>query len=603
MNSTMEDTQPPTKINSSVKKIPVEIWTEIFCIYCAQDADSSINPVFSVQLTARGLFTQLQTITRTCGTWRRLVFSNPVFWSSFFVILDHLSKVEESKYLLEALSRSRTTPLRLDIVYDHKNPDFNSNTLDTARFAVVASMLEQANRWQDLRFDLSPRVFARIVEQLSLNDRPLDGYFPNLKRLDCSDQVELLATMANPELGDRSLYGVFDPCPALRHLCVFDIWKESPFDYSHLTSLKLVRFEASSLSTLLSRCPRLQSLSLAKCYQLLPGEPGYEDPSPWSRSSPFHHQSITSLSLPNYSPKYFEGLMWADVRFPNLDTLSLGGDKNVKAGGIQALLNMLLGSGCTLKTLVIEKMSSKVFRRFLSVAPSLKSLTLGFYYLHRGMYLNHIDHFLAPLYGTDPSRLLVPVLSCLTIKILPEGVTLDREEEVQSGSIPPYNYYPPSLEEADRATIAYNMADPSDSDSGSSSHSSFDSEAESDDDENDNIGAESGGNVDEADPGAASASDMENTARKRRQEAFANEFDPNAAYFLVDRLRLMILSRQKGPPSVRIKVNPFISKPMPSSTNPDEVLTHLPEYLLAAVNELSTSSTEESLVTLQLYWE
>ncbi|KAJ3984678.1 hypothetical protein F5890DRAFT_1274841 [Lentinula detonsa] len=401
--------------STAVYRLPVETLTDIF--RCAQDQD----PFFSVTLDRRErLFTQVQGISGTCSAWRQVVYSNPIFWSSFDLHLECMSDVEQSNFLVACLSRSGTAKLRLSITFQRTRQGLHtSDQLQTGQFAVIDYLFDQASRWRDVYLDIAPEIFADTIMNLNLGAKPVHGYFPNLERLDCIDQESTMCYYREPG-SDRSLFHIFYPCPALKHLSTHDAWNGDPFDCSHLTSLELLYYRGNSLSSLLSRCPLLQRFSIAKCSIPQIGETDYEDPSRWSDSNPFCHPNITALSLPMYD-RNFGSEIWADVRFPSLDTLDID---QVKEDEIPALLAMLRKSECILRTMKLGKMHWEVFEELLSVAPSIRFLTLGSHYTDYSC-IHEPNQMLAPLFGTA-TRVPVPNLSCLMVEFFPESFNVKR---------------------------------------------------------------------------------------------------------------------------------------------------------------------------------
>ncbi|KAJ3809630.1 hypothetical protein F5876DRAFT_66311 [Lentinula aff. lateritia] len=383
----------------TIQNFPVELLTQIF-------RSNWLDSDFSVTLdSTRGLVTQIKEISSTCSTWRAIVCSDPVFWSSFDLNLSCMTSVEQAILLSLFLSRSGTAAgLRLNIIFS--SPQYSTSSgLEGAQLAVLDLLLDQSSRWRDVRLDIAPEVFAHVVSRLTLRPKPTSGYFPNLECLDTQDQESTADDYEEPGSND-SLFRIFHRCPALKRLCAHDAWAGDPIDYSHLTSLDLISYRGKSLSSLLSRCPHLRQFSIAYC--IIP-DIEHEEIGPWSKINPFYHLNLVALSLPIYHQ--FGCEIWEGVRFPSLHTLKI--DQVEQSGNeIPELLAMLRKSGCSLRTLELGDMSSNVFRELLSNAPYLQSLTLTPHYtsnLH-----SHPMKF-EPLFGKD-SRVPVPMLSYLTVQ-------------------------------------------------------------------------------------------------------------------------------------------------------------------------------------------
>ncbi|KAJ3895371.1 hypothetical protein GG344DRAFT_73227 [Lentinula edodes] len=384
----------------TIQNLPVELLTKIF-------RSSWLESDFSVTLNSvRGLVTQTKEISGTCSTWRAIVCSDPVFWSSFDLDLSCMTSVEQAILLNLFLSRSGTAAgLRLNIIY--ASPKYpNSSELEGAQLAVLDLLLDQSSRWRDVRLDIAPEVFAHVVSRLTLRPKPTYGYFPNLEFLDTQDQESTADDYEEPGSND-SLFHIFHRCPALKRLCAHDAWAGDPIDYSHLTSLDLISYRGKSLSSLLSRCPHLRQFSIAYC--IIP-DIGHEEIGPWSEINPFYHLNLVSLSLPIYHQ--FGCEIWEDVRFPSLHTLKI--DQVERSGNeIPELLAMLRKSGCSLRTLELGDISSNVFEKLLSNAPHLQSLTLMPHYTTSNLHIHPMKF--KPLFGKD-FRVPAPMLSSLTLQ-------------------------------------------------------------------------------------------------------------------------------------------------------------------------------------------
>lgn len=391
-----------------IHKLPVEVLTEILGFYC------SLDSCFAVTLLNRGtILTPTWALARTCSLWRQIVCSQPAFWSSFDLNFNSIISLELSDILITYIHRSgTTTTLRLNITY----PDPESDELDTnikidpadTRLSILNILFDNSDRWSDVHFDIGPNVFAHAVSHLMLREKPAQGYFPKLRSLDTQDQESTYFDYAEED-SDRSLFHIFQPCPQLHTLSVHDSWKNDPVDYSHLTYLNLMYYRGQSLSLPLSRCAHLRHFSIGWCSVPVAGDFDYDPVSVWSRDNPFQHRGITRLSLPMYDDHFGEGI-WEDLRFPSLTSLDV--DQVEESGtGTTELLSLLSRSECTLHTLGIGKIPSNVLANFLSVAPSLQSLTLMSHYTFHASRAE-TEQMFSPI--INPS--IVPGLSSLKVE-------------------------------------------------------------------------------------------------------------------------------------------------------------------------------------------
>ncbi|KAJ3772456.1 hypothetical protein FB446DRAFT_703837 [Lentinula raphanica] len=532
-------------LQAAVNRLPVEILTEVFRFYRAE----SLYDV-TLGIPRQRLCTEMHAITRTCRKWREIVLSNPGFWTSFFLNLEDIESSEQARYLSDALSLSGNEKLRLHIVFNSTViTDLFSSPLITTRFAILMKIWRQADRWQDVRLDLEERLFYGVFLTLNLrldHLKPPGGHFPNLERLECgTDRLEDEddERRRNPNSPDRVSFRVFNPCPALHDLSVYDALDVVSIGYPRsLTRLELLRFEGSSLSTLLSRLPNLQTLSLSDSLLILDGEPGYEHPGPWSKRNPLYHQSITTLCLPIYGESFKLHAPWADLRFPSLHTLEIGEviEDDFEGDLIQPVLDLLIKSECTLQTMVLGKLPLEMFRRLVSVVPLLKNLKLREYHVG-GVLLDDPGHFLAPLCGTAAGY-PVPSLSWLEVRMHADVLTRRQRNRFQSVQ-----------EDEDEDAMVED----------SRRHS---------------------GNMGEDDTYGA-----------------VGEETSSLVATVVDCFRRMISSRlgpDRGPPSVRFKTKLAISGSPPFNPNVDPI-AQLPEYLLAVSN---MDEREYRIVTVELSW-
>ncbi|KAJ3827438.1 hypothetical protein F5880DRAFT_1221500 [Lentinula raphanica] len=607
----MQNTELLTRLlqlNPRIRRVPVEIWTEIFSHYCDLDVDLNVDPTqLSVEFWDGSYRHLLQTVTRTCRRWRDLVYSNPKFWSSYYIDLDSVSTFKEADSLARIFSRSGAK-LRLDIIYTTEETDFSPTSMATGRFRVITALLEMANRWRDVRLDLSMENFSRLVETLGANGKPGHGYFPNLERLDCSESLEHSVMTNDAHDPDHlALYHIFDPCPALTHLRTSTgFWDtRSPFNYANLTSLEILRFEGSSLAPLLFQCACLQRFSIAQSRIFEVGEFGYRDHGPWSSENVLIHRSITTLCLPTYDRDRFSAALWVDLRFSSLKTLHFKGAQPL---GIEnELLDVLAISGrdCKLQTLVLGDVSSKVFRKLLYVTSAVKSLTLEDSYFIAGLKRDptFINQLFAPLYGSESC---VPIrhLSYLKLEIRPWifrklGILTQKNW----GRKRPLTLSDFTFEEADEAYLVGNAYDSDDSSgTATESESEFETDSGADSDSDREEGREErkyaaapNGEVSQGNSiGSEADSGSVECDSQTSPKADPVSYRTNRVQTLVNRLGLMIKSRRsEAPPSVHIRMTPVDSFPLLTRVNADSMLTELPKCLLAA----------NSLVTVELYWD
>ncbi|KAJ3823751.1 hypothetical protein F5878DRAFT_612075 [Lentinula raphanica] len=549
----------------AVNRLPVETLTEIFRLYYA--SQKSLFDVTLLGISGQ-LRTEMHIMTSICQLWRDIILSIPEFWTSFSLDLGEIWSVERAKYIIETFSRSENYKLRLHIIFNSSS--LSPSTLDTltqsrVQFTVLAHIWSLANKWRDVKLNLNldQQLYHGVISTLSLgiHHKPLGGHFPNLERLECQidrddKDGDLRRDLNSP---DRVLLRVFNPCPALCHLSVYDALDVASCGHPQsLTTLELLRFEGSSLATLLARLPNLRHFCLYQNYLTRNNQHVHENSGPWSESNPFYHTGITSLSLPIYETSLDIYPPWADVRFPSLHTIDIDEVEDVfDAESIWPILDLLTKSEYKLQTLILGKVSWEMFEDLLLVTPSLRNVILRT--AHVGMVLLETpEQFLAPLCGTE-SEVPLPDLSCLQVEIDAEILAWHR-----------WNNSDAHMEDDDGNAMVDDMGDPR-----GSANTEFE-----DDPEDDTIG-----NITSGGP-------QNPSARMEEDEARFIEL-------IVARFRHLISSRpNRGPPSVRFVTEPAIG-PLPSNPNVDPI-AQLPEYLLAVTNmDEETFGT----VTVELHWD
>ncbi|KIK71564.1 hypothetical protein GYMLUDRAFT_340602 [Collybiopsis luxurians FD-317 M1] len=384
--------RPLQNLNDPIQKLPVETLTEIFTMYCGLDSPLT----FTVTLNEAGkVHCPAQVIASTCSEWRNIVCSQQRFWSSFHLHFEYITNDGIADLLIEYIFRSGVAKLRLDLEY----PDQALG--DRPRRGVFDTLSDTSGKWYDVRLDTGPGAFRDMVSRLALRAKPDEGYFPNLVHLKYYDQA------IHPDDERENPFHIFNPCPRLRQLTMVSSWDIDPVDCTHLTALYLSRYEGGSILPLLSRCQLLQSVYLLYYDRIL-----FERNSDDRAGPTFTHRHLTNLCLPMVSG-YFGRESWEALRLPSLDTLEIGLVDDASEG-VSQLLSMLANSSCSLRSLTIGMMPSRVLADFLSITPTLQSLSLNSSYTDRA-WTSEPNQMFSPLF---PAERKLPKLSTLRVQFL-----------------------------------------------------------------------------------------------------------------------------------------------------------------------------------------
>ncbi|KIK71565.1 hypothetical protein GYMLUDRAFT_340653 [Collybiopsis luxurians FD-317 M1] len=258
---------------------------------------------------------------------------------------------------------------------------------------VLDALSDNSSKWYDVCLDTGPGAFRDMVSRLALREKPDEGYFPNLMRLYCHNQA------IHPDDERENPLHIFNPCPRLRRLSIHNSWDIDPVDCTSLTTLYLSRYKGRSISLLLSRSQLLQRVSLFHHHIF------FADNSDYRARPTFTHRHLTKLHLTTLSG-HFGRESWEALRLPSLDTLEIG-VVNDSDEGVSQFLSMLKSSNCSLRSVTIGMMPSRVLADFLSITPTLKSS-----YTSRA-WTSEPHQMFSPLFPTERK---LPHLSTLNVQ-------------------------------------------------------------------------------------------------------------------------------------------------------------------------------------------
>ncbi|KAK7472439.1 hypothetical protein VKT23_000554 [Stygiomarasmius scandens] len=171
---------------SPVRRLPVEILTEIVSICCC----NSESDAYGLEISLEGVLTPTLTLSQTCSAWRSIVTSSPKSWSKLSV---NLACVERGMAnLVELYLRfSRGTILNLEIFahdtfYEEMNPIAHyTQALNSDGWTVFLSLLQDHTRWHNVRFDCPLSILSsqHIQEYVDNPTNWVSGHFDALQYL------------------------------------------------------------------------------------------------------------------------------------------------------------------------------------------------------------------------------------------------------------------------------------------------------------------------------------------------------------------------------------------------------------------------------------
>ncbi|KAK7031289.1 hypothetical protein VNI00_013543 [Paramarasmius palmivorus] len=335
---------------SAVRKVPFEIWREIFTEVCLA---SPVGSFWISTATNREPIVSLPTwdLSHVCSTWRRIVQDCPALWSSITVNLHNLNP-DISIPLQTYLINSKDHPLNIEIVFDRCNrskPDGPPFWLTANGRTALFMLVGHASRWKELSLSVESGTAPEILLSEFTSFRHVS--FPLLRKF--SDKCYLVH--GHPfGLSDLWFWHAVGTAPMLSHLFVecsitMDIDR---YTYHQLTNMEIGYVTVDdSLFEVLESCTNVQVLTL-QC--LLPRELG--------RDRVLTLSSLQELTASFIEPPDEYAYFFASITLPSLQILDLrcsyNGSVSRGLGNIvevpPALIGMLERSADTLENLTLE---------------------------------------------------------------------------------------------------------------------------------------------------------------------------------------------------------------------------------------------------------
>ncbi|KIK62066.1 hypothetical protein GYMLUDRAFT_260571 [Collybiopsis luxurians FD-317 M1] len=341
-----------------IRHLPEDILVEIFSHFI-QDGGTrqgSEERTYSLTLSKKHrIFSPSFTLSCVCSFWRRVVFSRPIFWSSFSLDLGGLRAFEgESKMtaiLSQCLSRSANAPLSLHLKLDSADHALDSGNL-------LSLFIGQAARWEWL--DLPDyRSISRFISQLQSGGQP--PIFSSLRHLNLGEGRRSEMTL--------SLLPIVLSASHLETLstgrCGFTWSDFCQCDFSSLKKLKASTLSNGTVGQFLSRLP-----SLEVC--ILTSTSGFTTDSKPSSAS--YSSNLRCLSI-----RLEDSLVgaWQSLRTPHLLRLFLEARDGTEESHIESVSSMLVRSKSVLQELTLFNIYAHEALNFINAHPSVTDIILS----------------------------------------------------------------------------------------------------------------------------------------------------------------------------------------------------------------------------------
>ncbi|KIK70266.1 hypothetical protein GYMLUDRAFT_34762 [Collybiopsis luxurians FD-317 M1] len=353
-----------------IRSLPKDILVEIFMIYIEgfsnSDSFGASSRTYGVTLSSKyrgsGFLPRISSpnfsLSHICSFWRKVVFSNPTFWSSLSLDLGAFEGHKKEcilSFLSERLSLSKQAPLNLDLKLADE-PDCLSQE------RALPLLLKQVQRW----------------ERLSLRYSKTNSIWPLLTWFKSTDQPPVLPSLKHVVLHFSSaserplrLPSIFIRNTHLETLSA-EYFKLSWADLcqSNVLSIKKlsgVYLSDASFGQFLSRMPSLET-----CILTTTGLTVGTEPLNISHYSSLRHLSVSYISCPIKT--------WQTIRLPLLTHLSVDVlFDDTPEITVEAISSMLLRSKATLQSVELHQIFAREAINFIDAHPSLINVTVTGY--------------------------------------------------------------------------------------------------------------------------------------------------------------------------------------------------------------------------------
>ncbi|KAL0581201.1 hypothetical protein V5O48_000789 [Marasmius crinis-equi] len=240
---------------SAIRKLPVELWSEIFSYHCNDPCSLTI-------CDARQPKAPTNDLSKVCTRWKTMVVGLPHLWSSIrFHFFEHAQRSFQGPHgsiLQKYLQNSREHPL--DVTLEHRDRCYHRLPDDeVAGLSLLKTLFNHLPRCSVLQLNLEPVLLHSI-------DLPTNQWFPFLRSF--HEKLSLASPGPGSESNplDRLRDIILSNAPNLVHVTtmqLFDTWIPGPCP--HLVSIEADRTSfPSSLLRLLSKTPSLREFTADK---------------------------------------------------------------------------------------------------------------------------------------------------------------------------------------------------------------------------------------------------------------------------------------------------------------------------------------------------
>ncbi|KAF5371128.1 hypothetical protein D9758_004195 [Tetrapyrgos nigripes] len=369
-----------------VRKLPIEIFNEIFTIVCLSEGARSLS-ITTADDNQSKVFPQSLFLAQTCSLWRSILLQNHRLWSHLRVDLSCGESSHDYRPLLQSyIDRSKPASLTVELVafrFWHSGLAHRRELESRQSWNLFQLLLDTNHRWANASFDLSKRIYLRMEHELDWKRAGIvtDKAFAGLKSLELKwnygldiglvvEHCMFFETFRHA----KSLQSLFMTChdasfQTLPELTTFGVETGNPFGIARLFD----RFQGLKFFTI----KRLPWLHLGPIQELI-------------GQLQLHHSTIETLWI-GLSPRLREVNEFGAPHvlglfdLPSLKTLSIHGTElkrlfieDDQRKWMLECLKLTLSRSPSLHTLTLEGhlLPDHALVNVLSTVPSLRRLTL-----------------------------------------------------------------------------------------------------------------------------------------------------------------------------------------------------------------------------------
>ncbi|KAF5388619.1 hypothetical protein D9757_004834 [Collybiopsis confluens] len=210
MDETLDEIAHLNNVLSPVRRIPLEILTEIFKVYCLLPSDTSGSVISAPNDALSRINTQFTSpsasflrprfiLTSVCAAWRQAAHGTPLLWSKLKIFQLPDSRTSP-RMICKWLSRSGICPIELDL------------TLSESATAILATVISFSFRIRSLRLSAPFKLLLVVFQSPATS-------FPSLEKLRIEVpaidwQSRLLARSGRDELASEPRAYLQDKFPS-----------------------------------------------------------------------------------------------------------------------------------------------------------------------------------------------------------------------------------------------------------------------------------------------------------------------------------------------------------------------------------------------------